>query len=126
MRSSIVLAGAFALTMAGAAGAQQPPPVDTPSTDRSAGPSSSSQSTDWTAQKPTTGSRTGASSAGSHSSDAAACETGDRTAGRDGHAGKDCAPAKTGKSGDAKSRSSTTRDTAPTTTPKPSNSTPPM
>lgn len=124
MRSSIVLAGAFALAMAGSAVAQQPPPVDTPSTDRSAGPSSSSQSTDWTAKKPTD-SRSGAKSAGSHSSDAAACEAGDQTARRDGRTAKDCAP-KSAKDGHAKPHSSTTRDSAPTTTPKPSNSTPPM
>ena len=119
MRRNILLASAFALTLAGAAAAQQPPPVDSPSTDRSAGASSSPDATasDRSARDAATKGRSGADSANSKASDAAACVTGERNANA-----KDCKPSKSSRGDDARSP----RDPATDTAPRTSNPSPPM
>jgi len=137
MRTNIILASAFALTIAGAAQAQQPPPVDTPASDRSAGTSgsagssgasSSPNATDRNSTTSTSTDRTGANSANAKGSDVAACVAGEQAGERTGANAnaRDCAPTKSGK-GDAMR---STRESAPEksadTAPRTSYPSPPM
>lgn len=134
MRTNIILASAFALTIAGAAQAQQPAPVDTPASDRSAGTagsagaSSSPDGTDRNSTTSTSRDRTGANSAGAKGSDVAACVADERTgepAGSNASA-RDCAPTEAGKGDAMRSTPESAPDKSGETAPRTSNPTPPI
>ena len=131
MRTNIILASAFALTIAGAAQAQQPPPVDAPASDRSAGSAGASSSPDGTDRNSTTSTsrdRTGANSAGAKGSDVAACVADERTgepAGSNSSA-RDCAPTEAGNGDAMRSTRESAPDKSGETAPRTGNPTPPI